>query len=167
MNANKREKARVVKEIKTKLQNASALVVIDYQGMTVKQFQALRKELKTKNIELQVYKNRLFKIAADSAGFKDLNTSLTGQNAYAFGSEDDIAPAKIIAKFAEEFPNNVLEFKSGIFEKKVVDAAELAKIATLPSYEEALGILARQMISPLKYIAVGLNQLVEEGKIAA
>lgn len=167
MNANKREKARIVKEIKTKLQNASALVVIDYQGMTVKQFQTLRKELKTKNIELQVYKNRLFKIAADSAGFKDLNTSLTGQNAYAFGSEDDIAPAKIIAKFAEEFPNNVLEFKSGIFEKKVVDAAELAKIATLPSYEEVLGILARQMISPLKYIAVGLNQLVEEGKIAA
>lgn len=163
MNANKKAKAAEVSEISQKISKAQSLVVVEYSGLTVKQFQALRKELKTKDVELAVYKNRLFKIAADEAGFQALENDLVGQNAFAFGYSDDIAPAKILAKFAKD--NEALKLKAGTYEGKVISASELAVVATLPSYEEALTILATQLLSPVKFIGVGLHQLIKEGKI--
>lgn len=163
MNANKQAKVSEVKEISDKLAKSQSVVVVEYSGLTVKQFQELRKELKAKDVELSVYKNRLFKLAAAEAGLSALDTDLVGQNAYAFGYSDDIAPAKILAKFAKE--NEALKLKAGTYEGKVISAAEVLQVATLPSYEEALTILAMQLISPVKFVGVGLHQLVTEGKV--
>lgn len=164
MNANKQAKVNEVSEIKNKISKSQSLVVVEYSGLTVKQLQNLRKELKTKDVELAVYKNRLFKLAAKESGLSELETDLVGQNAFAFGYSDDIAPAKILAKFAKD--NEALKLKSGTYEGKVISASEVAKVATLPSFEEALTILAMQLISPVKFIGVGLHQLVTEGKLA-
>lgn len=165
MNANKKAKVAEVSEIKGKITKSQALVVVEYSGLTVKQLQNLRKELKAQDVELAVYKNRLFKLAAQESGLGELETNLVGQNAFAFGYSDDIAPAKILAKFAKD--NEALKLKAGTFEGKVISASEVAKVATLPSYEEALTMLATQLISPVKFIGVGLHKLVEEGIIAA
>ena len=78
---------------------------------------------------------------------------------FAFGIEDDISPAKVLAEFSKEF--KVLELKSGIFEGKVIDAEGVNEVATLPTLEEALTKLATQLISPVRYIGVGLHQLTE------
>ncbi len=164
MNANKQAKVNEVSEIKNKISKSQALVVVEYSGLTVKQFQVLRRELKAQDVELAVYKNRLFKIAATESGLAGLETDLIGQNAFAFGYSDDIAPAKILAKFAKD--NEALKLKAGTFEGKVIDAAEVAKVAKLPSFEEALTILAMQLISPVKFIGVGLHQLVTEQRVA-
>lgn len=165
MNANKKVKVAQVKEISTKISSAKALVVAEYAGLTVKDLQALRKELKANKVELKVFKNRLFKIAANEAGYADLDADLAGQNIYAFGMEDEISPAKVLAKFAKDHKN--LKLKAGTYEGKVVDAKELAVIASLPSYEEALTMLAMSMLSPIKFVGTGLHMLVEENKLAA
>ena len=158
MNASKQNKVNIVNEIVKKLQDAKAVVIADYQRITVKQFEELRSRLREKNVDLKVYKNRLFKIAAKKSGLEKLEDSLIGSNVFAFGMKDDISPAKVLAKFSKEF--KVLELKSGVFEGKIIDATELNKIATLPTFEEALTKLAFQLISPIRYIGVGLNKLV-------
>lgn len=164
MNANKQAKHAQVKEISEKITSSKAMVVAEYSGLSVKQLQDLRKDLKAHGVELKVYKNRLFRIAANNAGI-NLDENLVGQNIYAFGMEDEISPAKVLAKFAKE--HEALKLKAGTYEGKVIDSAELAVIATLPSYDEALTMLAMSMLSPIKYVGSGLHMLVEEGKLEA
>lgn len=164
MNANKQAKHAQVKEISEKISSSKAMVVAEYAGLSVKQLQDLRKDLKEHGVELKVYKNRLFRIAANEAGI-NLDADLVGPNIYAFGMEDEISPAKVLAKFAKE--HEALKLKAGTYEGKVIDSAELAVIATLPSYEEALTMLAMSMLAPIKYVGSGLHMLVEEGKLEA
>ena len=159
MNSIKTEKHNVVDVIYKKLSNFDSLVVFSYHGLTVSAIQKLRKELNNSDIELKIYKNRLFKIAATKAGFPDISDYLLGPNAYALSVSGDSSPAKIIAKFAKEYSS--LKMIAGIYENKVVDSEMLAVIATLPSYEEALTMLASSLIAPLRYISVGLNMLDE------
>ena len=163
MNANKQAKVNVVKEISKKIADSKGLVVAKYDGLTVKEFQSLRQQLKENDVELKVYKNRLFKLAAKEAGLSELDPTLTGANVFAFGMSDDISPAKVLAAFAKD--HEALELKGGTYEGKVVDATGINEVATLPSLEEALSMLAMQLISPVKFVGVGLNQLVEEGHI--
>lgn len=165
MNTNKQIKNDVVKEITEKLAAAQAVVVAKYDGLTVSEFQDLRKQLREKNVELKVYKNRLFKIAAKGAGLDGIEVALTGANVFAFGMSDDISPAKILASFAKEHQS--LELKAGTYEGKVIDAVGVNEVATLPTLEEALTILAMQLLSPIKFIGVGLHQLTEGDYLSA
>lgn len=165
MNANKKAKVSQVKEISTKISSSKALVVAEYAGLTVRDLQDLRKELKSHGVELKVFKNNLFKIAADNAGFGTLESSLVGPNIYAFGMEDEISPAKVLSKFAND--HKALKLKAGTYEGKVIDAKELQVVATLPSYEEALTMLAMSLLSPIKFVGAGLHMLVKENKLAA
>jgi len=162
MNANRQNKEAIVKEISQKLKDSQALVVATYAGLSVKEISQLRFELAEKGVEFKVYKNRLFKIAAKEAGL-DILESLTGPNAFAFGMEDDISPAKVIASFAKK--HKVVKFVAGTYEGKVVGVEELNEIATLPTMEEALTKLALALMTPLKDTAIGLNMLVEEGHL--
>lgn len=163
MNENRRNKQAEVAEILKRIEGSKALVVAGYTGLTVKQLQELRSQLREKNVELKVYKNRLFKIAADKTEFGDINSEVTGQNIFAFGLDDDISPAKVLSEFAKK--NEQLVLKAGTYEGKVVDVAELNEIATLPTYEEALMRLARALMTPINDLGIGLNMLTEDGHL--
>ncbi len=163
MNANRTAKVSQVKEIVEKINASESIVIAEYAGLTVKETQELRNNLREAGVELKVYKNRLFKIAAKEAGFDDLTTDLVGPNAFAFGMEDGISPAKVLAKFAKE--NDALKLKMGTYEGKVIDAEEVMQIAKLPSYDEALTMLAMSMLSPIKFVGSGLHMLATEGHL--
>lgn len=164
MTTNRRAKEDQIKEISAKISAAKSLVVAEYAGLTVKNLQALRKDLKAKGVELKVYKNRLFRVASNEAGY-NLDESLIGPNIYAFGMEDDISPAKVLAKFAKN--HEALKLKAGIYEGSVIDSTGVAEIALLPSLEEALTMLATSLLAPVNYIGKGLHLLTTEGKLEA
>lgn len=154
-----------VKEISKELAKASSLVIAEYRGLTVTQLETLRKEAKSQGIKVKVYKNRLFKHSILAANYGDLVPSLVGPNIFLFGGENDLAPAKLVQKFAKLHPQIVV-IKAGIYEKAVVDAEEVKRIASLPSYEEALTILANSLLTPLKQLGLGMKMLVDENKIS-
>ncbi|UVD81480.1 50S ribosomal protein L10 [Mycoplasma iguanae] len=160
----RKAKEKKVVEISSILKNASSLVIAEYRGLKVSEIEALRQELKNNGTKAKVYKNRLVKLAVDQQkDLEKLKSFLIGPNIFVFGAEDDLAPAKIVAKFAKKHPHIVI--KGGIYENAVVNAEEVQKIATLPSYEEALTILASSLLSPIRQIGVGLKMLVDENKI--
>ncbi|MGL6124909.1 MAG: 50S ribosomal protein L10 [Metamycoplasmataceae bacterium] len=156
-------KKDVVKEISEKIANSQSVIVANYEGITVKQFQELRRLAKAEDVHLKVYKNRLVIKAIENGEFKDLKSELVGANLYAFANGDSISAAKVLANFAKK--NKQIELKAGIFEKQVIGYDKVMEIATLPSYEEALTILAGSLQGAIRQVAVGLKMLVDENHI--
>ncbi len=163
MSVFRKAKEAQVKEISKKISDSQAIVVAEYHGLTVADLQELRLQLGEKDVELKVYKNRIFKLAAKESGIEAINDELTGPNIYAFGMSDDISPAKVIAEFAKK--HKALKLKAGTYEGKVIGLQEVLEVATLPTYEEALTKLALALMTPLKDTSISLNLLVEEGHI--
>lgn len=152
-------KKETVKEIAAKIEKAKSIVVAEYRGLTVADLKALRIEAKKAGIEIKVYKNRLFKLAANAAGY-ELDAHLVGPNLFAFSNLDDNAAAKVLVNFAKN--NKLLIAKAGIFENNVIDAKGVQEVASLPNYEEALTILARSLMAPLQQLSLSLKMLSEK-----
>jgi large subunit ribosomal protein L10 len=153
------QKEALVGEIKDRLNEAGALLLVDYRGLSVKEMQELRRSLRAAGSELKVYKNSLTEIAIRELALPDLDSYLAGPTGIVFTGEDPVAPAKALTAFARQ--HNLLEVKGGLVENVVVDADGVKAIATLPSREELIAKLLGTMLSPLTGFARVLNGPVE------
>jgi large subunit ribosomal protein L10 len=149
----------VVEEIQSKIASSSSTVVVEYRGLSVAQLTTLRRKLRAENIEFKVYKNSMSQRAAEASGFSDFAATLTGPNAMAF-SDDAVAPARVLAEFAKK--NKALIMKSGIVEGKVVDAAGLSTIATLPNRDGMISMLLGMFQSPVRNFAYAISQIADQ-----
>jgi large subunit ribosomal protein L10 len=153
-------KAEAVRELSEKLGRAATVVAFDYPGLTVDQFTKLRSQLREAGCEVTVYKNNISRRASIAAGYDALADNLVGAKALAISFDDVVAPAKIVYDFAKE--NKVVQIHAGIVEGKVVGQAEIGALATLPSRETLLTMLAVGMLTPVRELAIGLNMISEE-----
>ena len=152
------EKKAVVEEIENKIKNSESVILFTYQGLTVSELSALRRELKKADAEVCVYKNTLVKRALDDLKI-DLDGFLEGPNAILFGKEL-LEPIKIISKFAKE--NEKAEIRVGIISGAKADLDAIKEYATIPSREGLLTMLAGGMIQYVKDLAIGLNMYAEK-----
>ena len=129
--------------------NNESVLVTHYQGLTVNQIDSLRNEMRTHGILFKVTKNRITKLALKNTKCKDLSNLFTGPTAVAF-SKDAISSAKILTKFAKE--NKSLKIIGGIMGNDVLDVKDVAKIATLPTLEEARAKIASILQTPAQKI---------------
>lgn len=148
-----KQKQAVIDEIKERTQNAKTIVLFDYCGITDSEAKELRVKLRESNSDYKVYKNTLMARAFNDLGI-DLNESLTGPSAFAYG-EDQIAPIKTLAEFAKSHPALVL--KVGIVDGEKADQAKLAEYATIPSREGLLTMLAGGMIGIARDLSICLD----------
>ena len=130
--------------------------------MTVDDLSTLRKELKTVNADVKIYKNTLLKRAADELNI-NLDEFLAGPNAVCFG-ESLLEPIKIVSEFAKK--NNKLDIRVGVISGSVADVNVIKEYAAIPSREGLLTMLAGGMIQYVRDLAIGLNLYAEtkEGK---
>ncbi len=142
-------------QIKEDLAGVSAMYVVDYCGLTVKEIQALRREIRDAGATMKVYKNTLVQIALADAELPTLDDLLSGPSAFVFAGEDVAAAAKAVKNFAKT--NKNLEIKGGLMEGKAVDAAGVEAIASLPSREELLAQIAGAISGVARGLAVALN----------
>src|SRR5689334_11025376 len=135
----KDKKHEIVAEVADLLANSKMTVVAKYQGTTVKALQGLRREARGNGTQVKVVKNRLVIQALKATdSLKDVEVNaLEGMLLYAFNSEDEVAPAQILADFAKANPT--LEFVGAISaEGKFLDATDVKALATLPSKENLI-----------------------------
>jgi large subunit ribosomal protein L10 len=154
----KDKKNEVVKEVNDLLANSKMTVVAAYQGTPVKAMQQLRREGRDNGTQLKVVKNRLvIKALQSNDTFKDADTaSLTGMLLYAFNSEDEVAPAQVLAKFAKAQPS--IEFVGAFSaEGKFLSADEVKSLATLPSKNELIAQVIATLTSPLNDVTNALS----------
>src|ERR1700690_1016957 len=145
----KNEKERVVSELTARLQSAETLFVADYRGLTMPQIDTLRGKLIEHGAKLTVVKNTLTRRAAEAAGADALLTLLEGPSAIAFieADGDMVAVAKGLADSAKE--TKVLAIRGGVLEGRVLTAAEVESLATLPPLEVLQGQVLGAIIAPL------------------
>ena len=130
-------KQPIVEEISNSIKNAESVVLVNYSGLTVEQDTILRKELREAGVQYKVYKNTMMRRAFEGTAFESLSDHLHGTNAIAISETDATAPARILAKYAKQFP--ALELIAGVVEGNYNDQAGIQALSTIPSREELLG----------------------------
>jgi large subunit ribosomal protein L10 len=148
------EKVAEVAEITEHFSSASAAVITEYRGLTVKQVGELRHAL-GRETTYAVVKNTLTKRAAQAAGVTIADDLLVGPTAIAFVKGDPVLAAKGLRDFARTNP--LLIIKGGVMDGKTLSAAEIGKIADLESREVLLAKLAG-LLKALPTRAAGLFQ---------
>ena len=140
---NKERKKNYIEEMKNFFKKTNSVFITHYQGLSVKQIDELRTEMRKYGILFKITNNRITKLALEGSKYKKLENLFSGPTAVAF-SEDAIASAKILTKFAKK--NSNLKIIGGIMEEEPLSLEDVEKIATLPTLDEArakiVGILA-------------------------
>jgi large subunit ribosomal protein L10 len=154
------KKEEIVNDITKKFQDAEAVIVFDYRGLTVEQVTVLRKQLREAGIEMRVLKNTMLRRAAQAAELPELVDIFKGPTAVAFSNEEVVAPAKIIAEFAKTA--EALEIKGGVLEGKVSTVEQINKIATLPSRDGLLSMLLSVLQAPIRNTALAIKAVAEK-----
>jgi large subunit ribosomal protein L10 len=152
------KKNEVVAEVGELLKNSKLTVVAQYQGTTVKAIQALRRDAKNNGTRVSVVKNRLVIKALKSVeNLKDIDSSaLTGQLLYAFNSNDEVAPAQILANFQKTNPS--IQFVGAITPEGIfMTAEEVTSLAKLPSKTQLIAGIINTLQSPVNSVMSGLK----------
>ena len=145
----KDKKNAYIEEMKGFFNKTSSIFVTHYQGLSVKQIDALRKEMRKHGIFFKITKNRITKLALEGSKYKKLENLFTGPTAVAF-SEDAITSAKILTKFAKS--NSNLKIIGGIMEEEPLSVEDVEKIATLPTLDEARAKITGILATPAQKI---------------
>jgi large subunit ribosomal protein L10 len=145
----KDKKQAQVAELVALFNSAKVAITAKYTGLSVQDVQDLRKVARENGVVIRVVKNRLVKVALkESRGYKDAdNSSLTDQLLYAFSSEDEVAPAQVLAKFAKSHGD--LKLVSGFSEGNAMDTSTVTMLASLPSKDQLRGQLVSVIAAPL------------------
>lgn len=141
------EKVQAVSDIREKMENAQAVFLTEYRGLSVKAVQDLRKALRDSGAEYKVVKMTLAKLAAGDAGIEGLDDFLLGPTALAFANSDPVATAKALKDFSKS--NNVLVLKAGYLSGNVLTPEEVSKLAEIEPREVLLAKIAGAAKAPL------------------
>lgn len=144
------KKQALVAKIKDAFKDTKAVAFARYTGLTVADLQELRADARELNVQLIVVKNRLVRVAMENSDtFKSTDTSaLEGQLIYAFSSEDEVAPSKVLDSFAKK--HSELELAGGFSaEGAALADAEVKALASLPSKDQLIAEVVAQLLSPV------------------
>jgi large subunit ribosomal protein L10 len=145
------EKVQAVAEIVDGLKATDTYYLVDFRGLTVADATDLRNRLRQQGVSLKVVKNTLAKRAAAEAGVVGLDSLLEGPTAVAFCREDPVAAAKALQSFIRE--KKKLTVKGGYLQHRVLTAAQVDAMASLPSRDELIAKLVGSMAAPLYGLA--------------
>ena len=147
---NKEKKQSYISEMTTQFDKSEAVIVANYQGLTVNQLDELRSKMREHGIIFKITKNRITKIALEKTRCKELSNLFTGPTAVAL-SKDAITSAKILTNFSKE--NSNLKILGGIMGNDILDVAGVKNVATLPTLDEARAKIVGILRSPAQKIA--------------
>ena len=150
------EKKATVEEITENLQEAGAVYVTNYSGMSVKEVNNMRGEFFEGNIKYKVYKNTLMKRAMEEVGgYEDLYPHLVEQNGFAFVEEELAAPAKVIKNLFEETEKP--KFKAALIDGDYYGEDELDTLAAMKSKDEVIGDIIGLLLAPVSNVVSALQ----------
>ena len=151
-------KKEIVEDLKELLDNAEMALVLDYQGLSIKEMSDLRSRLQANNGVCKVTKNSLMRLAIDGNGaWTNLESLLTGTNAFILVKGDVGGAVKAVQSFQKETKKS--ETKGGLFEGKLLSHEEIKAIANLPTKEVLMAQIAGSLNGLATKIAVGINEV--------
>ena len=143
------DKKAIVAEVNEAAKIALSAVVANSRGVTVGKMNALRAQARAEGVNLRLVRNTLARRALEGTDFACLVDLFSGPTILAFSNEHPGAAARLLKDFAKA--NGQFEIKGLAFEGEFIEAAQLDRLATLPTYDEAIA----QLMATIKEAAAG------------
>ena len=156
MPLNLQQKKAIVAEISDVAANAHSAVAAEYIGLTAVQMDELRAKARQQGVYLRVVKNNLTKIALKDTDFECMGEGMVGPLLLAFSMEDPGSAARLVRDFAKE--NEKLAAKVVALNGQAMPGAELGRVASLPTKDEAISQLMSVMKAPIEKFVRTLNE---------
>jgi large subunit ribosomal protein L10 len=137
------DKKAIVAEVTEAAKGALSAVAADSRGVTVAKMTALRQSAREAGVYLRVVRNTLLTRAVEGTDFACMNDVFVGPTLIAFSNEHPGAAARLFKEFAKG--NDKFSIKGGAFQGEFIPAAQIDRLATLPTYEEAIAKLMATM----------------------
>ena len=145
----------MMENIKADLTDVNAMWVVDACGLTVKEVQELRRNIREAGAIMKVYKNTIMRKAIAELDLVNMDEILEGPSAFVFCDGDVAAAAKAITEYAKG--NETLEVKGGMMDGAFTTPAEISAIASLPSKDELIAKIAGAISGVARGLAVSIN----------
>ena len=154
----KEEKATAVAELHEKFSRAKLAVMTECSGLPVNDITELRKQLRGAKAEFRVVKNTLAARAVDGTTLIEAKPYFKGPMALLIGYDDPVLPTKILRDFIKgEKREEKIKIAAGVLDGKLVQAAQIAAVASLPSKPVLLSMLFSTMQGPVRGLVYTLN----------
>lgn len=159
MAISKTKKQEVVAKLEQIRDEAATIVFVRFNGLTVAESNAMRRELQAAGVEYYVAKKTLLKRVFGDA-FTGTYPEMEGEIAIGY-SADQIAPAQNLKTFAKKYKDRIT-MVAGVFEGSFQDQAQIEEIASIPSMLELRGMFVNVINSPIQGLATVLDRVAEE-----
>ena len=156
--ATKAFKEQKINHIKENVEKAKVAIVTNYKGLSVDEITELRRALQKEGADYTVTKNTLAKIAFKGTQYEVLFDVMKESTAVAFGFNDEVSPAKVLAKFIKE--KKKCEIIAGALDGQLLNASEVDALAKTPSREELYAKMLGCVNSPATGIAGAMNAVM-------
>lgn len=160
MALNLSQKQEVVAELADVAAKAHSLIAAEYAGTTVSQMTAMRKQARESGVYLRVVKNTLAARAVEGTEYACAKDSLVGPLLYAFSTEEPGAAGRLIKEFAKS--NDKLQPKVVAVGGQLYPASHVDVLASLPTRDQALAMLARVLAEPVTMFARAIKAVAEQ-----
>ena len=159
------QKQQVVADLAEQLKGSAAGVLVNYQGITVDDDTKMRKALREAGVKYMVVKNSLTGRACEEVGYGEMKQYLTGMTAIAIGSDNPVAPAKVLKEYADKVES--FSILAGYLDGKVIDAKTVEALADIPSKEVLIAKFLGSIKSPLYGFAYALQAVIDKDQAEA
>ena len=141
------DKKALVKEVNAVAGDSVTAVAAEYRGLSVAEMTVLRREAREAGVYMRVVKNTLARRAVEGTDFECMQETLKGPILLAFAKDDPGAAARVIKDFAKE--HDALQAVSLSAGGQVMPGSDLAKLANLPTLDQARAMLLGVMVAPM------------------
>ena len=152
-------KQQRVEDLVSELKGATTYVFVATRGLTVAQDTEMRAELRKAGVKFAVIKNTVLRRVFAELGFEGLDEVFQGPTAVGY-SNDIIAPAKVLAKYSEDF--EPMEIKGGIIDGKVATVAEIVALSKVPDPTTLQTQVAYSLLFPFTKLAMLVKAVAEK-----
>ena len=151
------QKQDVVSEVAETARDAHSVIAAEYQGLTVGEMNELRVKARQSNVHLRVVKNTLARRAFEGTDYDCMNDALNGQMIYAFSMEEPGGAARVIQDYSKS--NSKLVVKLVAFGGQLLEPSEIKRLASMPTYDQAISMLMAVMKAPVEKLARTMNEV--------
>ena len=145
------DKKALVQEVNAVAGESVTAVAAEYRGLSVSEMTELRKQARNAGVYLRVVKNTLARRAVEGTDFECMQETLKGPILLAFAKDDPGAAARVIKNFAKE--HSALQAVSLSAGGQLLPGSDLAKLADLPTLDQARAMLLGVMMAPMTKLA--------------
>ena len=157
MALNRAQKETIVAEVAEVAATAYSAIAAEYRGLTVEEMTQLRVEARNAGVYLRVVKNTLARRAIEDTEFACMQEGLAGPMVLAFSQEDPGAAARVINDFSKQ--NDKLVVKLVSIGGKLLEPAQIADLAKMPTYDQAISLLMAVMKAPVEKLTRTINEV--------